>query len=64
MKRFYRIAFVMLIACCAGIAAAVAWSQEAPAMPKPGDEIKVKFRRGDETLEATVKLGERPVDAG
>ena len=31
---------------------------------KPGDEIKVNYRRGDETAEATVKLGERPVDAG
>jgi S1-C subfamily serine protease len=31
---------------------------------KPGDEIKVTYRRGDETKDATVKLGERPVDAG
>jgi S1-C subfamily serine protease len=31
---------------------------------KPGDEIKVTYRRGDETAEGTVKLGERPVDAG
>jgi S1-C subfamily serine protease len=31
---------------------------------KPGDEIKVTYRRGEETTEATVKLGERPVDAG
>jgi serine protease Do len=31
---------------------------------KPGDEIKVTYQRGDETAEATVKLGERPVDAG
>ena len=31
---------------------------------KPGDEIKVSYRRGEETAEATVKLGERPVDAG
>jgi serine protease Do len=31
---------------------------------KPGDEIKVRFRRGDETSDVTVKLGERPVDAG
>jgi S1-C subfamily serine protease len=31
---------------------------------KPGDEIKVSYRRGDETSEVTVKLGERPVDAG
>jgi S1-C subfamily serine protease len=31
---------------------------------KPGDEIKVTFKRGDETKEATVRLGERPVDAG
>ena len=31
---------------------------------KPGDEIKVTFLRGDETTEVTVKLGERPVDAG
>jgi S1-C subfamily serine protease len=31
---------------------------------KPGDEIKVTYRRGDESAEATVKLGERPVDAG
>jgi serine protease Do len=31
---------------------------------KPGDEIKVTFKRGDETKDATVKLGERPVDAG
>ena len=40
MKRIHRIAFVLLVACCGGFAAAVAWSQEAPAMPKPGDEIK------------------------
>jgi S1-C subfamily serine protease len=31
---------------------------------KPGEEIKVTFRRGDETTEVAVKLGERPVDAG
>ena len=31
---------------------------------KPGDEIKTTYRRGDETTEVTVKLGERPVDAG
>ena len=31
---------------------------------KPGDEMKVTYRRGDETTEVTVKLGERPVDAG
>jgi S1-C subfamily serine protease len=31
---------------------------------KPGDEIKMTFRRGDETKDVTVKLGERPVDAG
>jgi S1-C subfamily serine protease len=31
---------------------------------KPGDEIKVTYSRGDQTTEATVKLGERPVDAG
>jgi S1-C subfamily serine protease len=31
---------------------------------KPGDEIKVTYRRGEETTDATVKLGERPVDAG
>lgn len=31
---------------------------------KPNDEIKVGYRRGEETREATVKLGERPVDAG
>jgi S1-C subfamily serine protease len=31
---------------------------------KPGDEIKVTYRRADETNDATVKLGERPVDAG
>jgi S1-C subfamily serine protease len=31
---------------------------------KPGDEIKVTFHRRDETKEITVKLGERPVDAG
>jgi S1-C subfamily serine protease len=31
---------------------------------KPGDEIKVTFRRGDDTRDVTVKLGERPVDAG
>jgi S1-C subfamily serine protease len=31
---------------------------------KPGDEVKVTYRRGDETKEATIKLGERPVDAG
>jgi serine protease Do len=30
---------------------------------KPGEEIKVTYRRGEETKEATVKLGERPVDA-
>ena len=30
---------------------------------KPGDEVKVTFRRVDETREVTVKLGERPVDA-
>ena len=40
MNRIHRIAVVMLVACCGGIAAAVAWSQEAPAMPKPGDEIR------------------------
>lgn len=40
MKRIQRIAFVSLVACCGGIAAAVSWSQEAPAMPKPGDEVK------------------------
>jgi S1-C subfamily serine protease len=31
---------------------------------KPGDEIKVTYQRADETKDATVKLGERPVDAG
>jgi S1-C subfamily serine protease len=31
---------------------------------KPGDQIKLTFRRGDETKDADVKLGERPVDAG
>ena len=31
---------------------------------KPGDEIKLTFQRGDESQEVTVKLGERPVDAG
>ena len=31
---------------------------------KPGDEIKVTYRRGDETREVAIKLGERPVDAG
>jgi S1-C subfamily serine protease len=31
---------------------------------KPNDEIKVTYRRGEETREATIKLGERPVDAG
>jgi S1-C subfamily serine protease len=31
---------------------------------KPGDQIKVTFRRGDETRDVDVKLGERPVDAG
>ncbi|MDQ1516019.1 MAG: serine protease Do [Actinomycetota bacterium] len=31
---------------------------------KPGDQIKVTYRRGDETKDADVKLGERPVDAG
>ena len=31
---------------------------------KPGDTIKVTYRRGDETKDVDVKLGERPVDAG
>jgi S1-C subfamily serine protease len=31
---------------------------------KPGDEIKLTYRRGDETKDTDVKLGERPVDAG
>jgi S1-C subfamily serine protease len=31
---------------------------------KPGDEIKVTFHRRDQSQEVTVKLGERPVDAG
>ena len=31
---------------------------------KPGDEIKLTFVRRDQTQEVTVKLGERPVDAG
>ena len=31
---------------------------------KPGDEIKVTYARQQETREVTVKLGERPVDAG
>jgi len=38
MKRTERFALVMLVACCGGIAASVAWSQGA--MPKPGDEVK------------------------
>src|ERR1043166_5407686 len=40
MERIGRFALVMLVACCGGIAAGVAWSQETPAMPKPGDEVK------------------------
>ena len=40
MKRIPWIAVVMLIACCGAIASSVAWSQEAPVMPKPGAEIK------------------------
>jgi serine protease Do len=31
---------------------------------KPGEEIKLTFVRRDQTQEITVKLGERPVDAG
>jgi S1-C subfamily serine protease len=31
---------------------------------KPGDDIKLTYRRGDETKDTDVKLGERPVDAG
>jgi S1-C subfamily serine protease len=31
---------------------------------KPGDEIKLTYRRAEETKDADVKLGERPVDAG
>src|SRR5688572_9130854 len=31
---------------------------------KPGEEIKLTFVRRDQTQEVTVKLGERPVDAG
>jgi len=31
---------------------------------KPGDQIKVTYRRGDATTDADVKLGERPPDAG
>jgi serine protease Do len=31
---------------------------------KPGDQIKVTYRRGDATTDADVKLGERPADAG
>jgi serine protease Do len=31
---------------------------------KPGDEIKLTFVRREQTQEITVKLGERPVDAG
>ena len=26
---------------------------------KPGDEVKVKLKRGDETIERTIKLGQR-----
>src|ERR1043166_748553 len=40
MERIGRFALVMLVACCGGIAAGVAWSQDTPAMPKPGDEVK------------------------
>ncbi|MGH2651767.1 MAG: PDZ domain-containing protein [Actinomycetota bacterium] len=31
---------------------------------KPGDEIKVTVARGSERQTLTVRLGERPVDAG
>ena len=31
---------------------------------KPGDQIKLTYRRGDATTDVDVKLGERPVDAG
>jgi len=31
---------------------------------KPGDQIKVTYRRGDATSDVDVKLGERPPDAG
>ena len=31
---------------------------------KPGDQIKLTYRRGDDTTDVDVKLGERPVDAG
>jgi len=31
---------------------------------KPGEELKLTFVRRDQTQEITVKLGERPVDAG
>jgi len=31
---------------------------------KPGDQIKLTYRRGDATTDVDVKLGERPADAG
>jgi S1-C subfamily serine protease len=31
---------------------------------KPGDQIKVTYRRGDDTTEADVKLGEKSADTG
>jgi hypothetical protein len=40
MKRIPWIASMVLITCCGGIAASLAWAQGAPAMPKPGAEIK------------------------
>jgi len=39
MKQIERVALVFLIACCGGIAASVAWSQDMTP-PKPGDEVK------------------------
>jgi len=35
-----RFGFVLLVVGCGGIAAGVAWSQEKPGAPKPGDEVK------------------------
>jgi len=40
MNRIERFAFLMLVVCCEGMAASVAWSQEAPVMPKAGAEVK------------------------
>ncbi len=31
---------------------------------KPGDQIKLTYRRGDATTDVDIKLGERPADAG